>query len=582
MYAKNWSLSPRAYDVVVERGVRIRMSDGVHVVADIFRPSGSERHPAILGVHAYDPGMQSTHSMPISMRQSNAPAEAGDPYFYARRGYAHVLVNARGTGPSEGKYSNYAPREVEDYREVIDWLSKQRWCTGKVGMFGASFFSVAAKQVAATNPPALAAVWAMYGYSDFYRDKFYHGGILAQTFLTQWAKAAISNGRTESWSKKNLSPEDYADRLAVLSRNQDVMANPDLAAAVRNPEFGANGLILDVLLNPTDGPYWQERSPDLSKIRVPIVLGACWGMYALHLPAEFRAWQEVKAPKKLIVGPPIYLDRPIYQYANESLRFFDHWLKGNDTGYMEETPVQVFLTGNEGNWLEADDWPLPQTIWHPFFLHRDGLLSEHEHWPHEGATGFEDNVYNGRGRATFVTPQLVERTVVLGPAHLSLYVSSTDTDIHLFASVWDVPPEGPATLLSRGWLKASMRKTDEARARPGQKYFSMDEPKPLVPDEIVRVDINIVEIGHVFRVGHRISVKISTTDEDPPRKYLDVVGQGHQLRRNASWVSVHHDVDHPSVLHLPIIAGNRIGTFMSGGQVEREGVVGGAWELWNK
>ena len=168
-------------------------------------------------------------------------------------------------------------------------------------------------------------------------------------------------------------------------------------------------------MNPHDGPYWRERAPNLEAIKMPIVIGACWGMYGLHLPGEFRAWERITAPKKMIVGPSIYLDRPIYQYAYQSLRWFDHWLKGIDTGYMNESPIQIFLPGEDGRWVESNEWPLNQTEWHPFYLHRDGLLSEHEFWPAEGSTSYEDNVFNARGGVSFTTPPMVERTEIIGP-----------------------------------------------------------------------------------------------------------------------------------------------------------------------
>lgn len=585
MFSTQWMTSPREFDVTVERDVQVTMVDGTRISVDIFRPASDQRFPGILGVHAYDADMQSAFAMPVGIKPSNAPSEAGDPRFYARRGYVHIIMNARGTGRSEGRYSNYAAREVEDICEVIAWIAEQPWCTGKVGMFGASYFSVAAKQVAATNPPALAAVWAMYGYTDFYRDKFYHGGILNQQFLLNWARGAVSSQRIDSWCRRHLSDDEFDRRLRALEDDPNIMAVPEFVAAIRSPDAGGNPLILDVLMNAEDTEYWAERSPDVGNIKVPIMLGACWSMYGLHLPAEFRAWSQISAPKKMIIGPGIYLDRPIYQYAHESLRWFDHWLKGNDTGYMNEKPITIFPMGGEGKWLEADSWPLPETIWHPFHLHRDGLLSEHEFWPHEGATSFENNTFNGRGGANFTSPPLVERTEVLGPAKLDVYVSTTDQDVHLFVSIWDIPPDGEPTILTRGWLKGSMREVDESRSKPWSAWYPMRSPQPMVPDKPHRLQINIHELGHIFKPGHRIGLRVSADDCDVPLKYLDVVGQGHQLRRQAAWISIHHDSDHPSTLHLPIISGNRVGTFMSGGNLNNLAVgrsaAGGTWQAWN-
>jgi uncharacterized protein len=547
MFGTNWKTSERLYGVTVTRDVKIEMSDGVVLDADLFRPDSPGRFPCLLGVHAYDKAMQTTPSLPRAMQGQNAQAEAGDPNFYARRGYAHGIVNARGTGQSEGRYSHYGRRDVDDIREVIAWLAAQDWCDGNVGMFGASYFSVAAKQVAATNPPALKAVWAMYGYTDFYRDKFYHGGILARSFLTSWARH-LANVRVDPWSRANLGDEEFTRRLAALQNDRDIMAVPELAAAVKSPDAGAHPLIID-----------------LEAIRIPIMLGACWGMYGLHLPGEFRAWEHIKAPKKMLVGPPIYLDRPIYQYAYASLRWFDHWLKGLDTGFMDEPQIQMFLPGEDGRWVDGAEWPLPQTQWHPFYLHRDGLLSEHEFWPAEGGTSYEDNVFNARGGASFTTPPLVERTEVIGPARLTVFASTSDDEIFFFVTLWDVPLDGDARLLTRGWLRGSLAETDDTGSKPWQAHHTFRRNQALTPEHIYRFDINIVPTANVFKAGHRIAVRISGADDDPPRTFLDLVAEGHLLRQRPSWVTIHHDADHPSVLYLPVTSGNRIGTYMSGG-----------------
>jgi|CryBogDrversion2_2_1035213.scaffolds.fasta_scaffold00554_3 uncharacterized protein len=564
MFGKHWRLSPREHDVRIERNVSVPMSDGVTISVDIFRPASEGTFPALLGVHAYDAAMQSVPSRPQAVQGRNAQAEAGDPQFYVRRGYVQVIANARGTGRSQGEYSHYGPRDVQDIAEIIAWIAIQPWCTGKIGMFGASYFSVCAKQVAALNPPALKALFAPYGYTDFYRDKFYHGGILAHSFLTNWSKQ-LAGVRVKGWSRQNLGEEEYQRRLAQLRTNRDVMSVPELAVAVNAPEAGAHPLIVDVLMNPLDGPYWWERNPNLENIRIPMLVGASWDMYFLHLPGDFRAWEKIQAPKKMIVGPPIYLDRPIYQYAFESLRWFDHWLKDNDTGYLEEDPINLLVTGEDNRWLQASEWPLPHTIWHPFHLHSGGLLSEHEHWPHEGASSYEDNNFNSRGGVVFESPPLVERSEVIGPIPATVYASTTEPELLLFLSLWDVSPNGERKLLTRGWLRGTLRDVDAAKSKPWQHHHSFQTPSPVDTTSPSCYHINLMPIAHVFKKGHRIALRVSSSDTEAPATLFDMLSQGHLLQQRPSWVSIHHDAEHPSVLSLPITSGNRIGTFMSGG-----------------
>lgn len=563
MFGTTWALSPRAHEFVEER-IRIPVADGCELAATVFRPASEGRFPVILGVHAYDASLQSAHSVPQAMNGANAQAEAGDPRFYARRGYVHVIVNARGTGESDGSYQHYGSRDVDDIVDVIEWLGDRPWSSGRIGMFGMSYFSVAAKQAAARNPRGLAAVFAPYGYTDFYRDKFYHGGILARSFVTSWA-AHLAGVRVEGWARKNLASAEFDRRLEELRGDPDVRAVPQLVAALEEPDSGPNPLIVDVLMNPLDGPYWAARNPDLSAIRVPIVLGGCWGMFGLHLPGDLRAWEQIPAPKKLFIGPPVYVDRPVYQYAYESLRWFDHWLKDNDTGCMDEDPIQLFMPGDHGRWLAAQELPLPQTKWHPFYLHRDGLLSEHEHWPHEGATSYEDNTFNLRGSVHFTTPPMVERTEVVGNARLKLYAATTDTDLLIFASLWKIDGIGERTLLTRGWLKGSLRSVNAERSVPWLTHHNFTERRPVEPHTVHEYEVNISPTAAVLHPGERLQLQISSSDEDEPADFLNMISQGHLLRQSPSWVSVFHDEDHPSELLVPIINGNRIGTYISGG-----------------
>ena len=285
---------------------------------------------------------------------------------------------------------------------MIEWIANQPWCDGNVGMFGVSAFAVAQQQVAALNPPHLKAVFAPFGYTDFYRDKFYHGGILSHAFMRGWT-TIIDNMRYKSWCLERWGKNRYKEAISQTLQDKDLREIPYLVEALRNPDQGGNALLVDILLNPLDGDYFEERRVQYEKnIGVPAYLGGCWGIYGLHLPGAFRSWDHWRGPKKMIIGPPIYLDRPLYQYQYESLRWFDYWLKGMDNGVMEEPPITLFVTGTD-EWKTAMEWPLPETRWTPFYLHSDGLLSEHEFWPNEGSSTFEDSLFN-RGQSDLYHP----------------------------------------------------------------------------------------------------------------------------------------------------------------------------------
>ncbi len=394
MIAKSWHTSERKYGIAVEHDVAIRMSDGINLDCDIFRPHAKGKFPTILGVHPYDKSHQIAPAMPRGFDRINGSIEAGDSNFFVRRGYAHVIANVRGTGKSEGEFLNYGPQEVQDTYRIIEWIANQPWCDGNVGMFGVSYFAVAHLQVAALNPPHLKAIFAPFGYTDFYRDKFYHGGILSHGFLCTWSSSIFrkrdSSEHGANWSssaRERWGDSKFRKAIGEALQDKEIRGVPGLVEALKNPEKDANPVIVDVALNKFDGEYYQERNVKPEKIKIPAYLGACWGNYGLHLPGAFRAWENITAPKKMVIGPPLYLDRPLYQYQYESLRWFDHWLKGINNGIMEEPPIRLFVMGTD-DWKAANEWPLPETRWTPFYLHSNGLLSEHEFWPNEGCSSF--------------------------------------------------------------------------------------------------------------------------------------------------------------------------------------------------
>jgi predicted acyl esterase len=338
---------------------------------------------------------------------------------------------------------------------------------------------------------------------------------------------------------------------------------PELVEFLKNPDEGNNPVIVDMLLNPLDGPYWEERRVKYETIKVPAYIGACWGIYGLHLPAAFRSWENLKVPKKMIIGPPIYLDRPVYQLQYESLRWFDYWLKGIETQIMSEPPIRLFVMGTN-DWKEANEWPLPETKWTAFYLHDNGLLSEREHWPNEGFTSFEDSPW-GRGSLEFCSPKLVENTEIIGPIVLNLYASTTDDEVLWFISLREVDSQGNERILTRGWLRGTHREVDPKRSKLWEPFHPHTKSEPLIPDKIYEYKIPIVPTGNFFKAGSIIKLKIACID-DPPKHPLETVATGHLWRQSASRISIYHNADYPSYLLLPITKGNILGAFISGGK----------------
>jgi len=568
MFTTKWSTSARIYNIKIERNVDIPVGNGISMKADIYRPDAEGQFPVILAASPYSKEIQTMPMMPVGFSYARGWMESGDPNFYVRRGYVMAIATIRGSRGSGGTFGNIEPDPdtVKDLAEAIQWLGHQSWSSGKVGMNGVSYFSLVAKRVAMLEPSCLAALFSPYGFTDGYRDVLYRGGILAAEFMEYWLKRQAPFFNIENTLRKSWGEDKYNAAIQMALRDPEIAASPVLANALRNPDVGGNPVLLEILLNPLFNDYWRERVVDFDKgCSVPAYLGGDWGMFGLHLPGDLRAWEHWKGPKRMTLGPPIYLDRPCYQYAYESLRWFDHWLKGIDTGMMDEPPVQVFIEGT-GEWRTSHEWPLPETRWTPFYLHRGGLLSEHDFWPNEGWSNYEDSAF-ARHSLEFWSPPMVEVTELCGPSVLNLWGSTTDTDVLWFVSLLHQDAQGQERVLTRGWLRGSQRKLDTSKSKPWQPVHVHDERQPLSPNQIYEFNIEIQSIGIELKPGERIGLRIKGADNEVPVTINEDIGSGAISRPMCSIVSVHHNDDCPSHLLLPVTRGNRVGTFISGGKL---------------
>ncbi len=592
MFGRTWKLSDRKYDVIRKPNVFIPVSDGVAIDTDQFFPDTKEKVPAVLGVFAYGKG-QTMYAV---------GNESGFPDVFCRRGYAHIIMNVRGSAKSGGQYTNYGPREVQDVYEIIEWLADQPWCDGNVVMWGLSYYGVAQYQVAALRPPHLRAIMPINGYTDFYRMRYYHGGILLHD-RKGWAQGVYWDSQGQgfaSWSRERMGEAKYRAAIADALQDKEIAAVPYLVDALQNPDYAEHPLLVDMILNPFDTEYYRERSSDpvLSKITVPTYLVGHWRQYESGQSIPYHAWERIQAPKKMIVyGPPIRVDANFNTLLYEAIRWYDYHVKGIDNGIMEEPPITLFVSGANG-WRTTTDWPLPETIWTPFYLHPKGLLWEVEPWPEGGSSWFEDSIVRPGGCLKFRSEPLVQDVEAIGSSVVNLYAASTTEEVLWFIGLLDVDAEGQERLLTEGWLRGSMRAVDPAQSKPWEPYHPFLQREPLVPGEIYEFNIHVEPTAHLFKAGHRIGLRVGCTDPEPaavadaptpphpfkmapPQRYMDasahhanpqvsadLVSVGHFWSRNL-WnmvpkvVTVYHNAEHASHLALPITRGHVVGTYVN-------------------
>ncbi len=499
--------------------VRIPMRDGVRLCADVYSPQREGRYPVLLSLSPYSKDIQQNPP------QWSHAIESGATGFYVSHGYIHVIAQVRGCGLSQGQWRWFDEKERTDGYDLVEWIAAQPWCDGNVGMIGDSYWSWSQYHVAAAQPPHLRCICQCDATSDLYRDAVYPGGIYNAAFMNDWIayQTAMS-----AW------PGEVEGKLPPMNTHFEI----------------AN--------HPVDSEWWRERSAItyLDRIKVPVMSIAPQGGQ-MHFRGQLAAFPHIKSPKKLLIVPPSgfwshvrYLTDPALNA--HMLRWFNHWLKGDDNGIMQEPEVAIFDSGTR-SWSSEASYPSIRTNWTEFFLdgRSIGLVKPgHEQQP-DCYSLPESNALHVQGKPSlsYETTPLAVSLRLAGAVSFNLFASSSQIDTLWFINLLDVDREGSATQLSRGMLRASFRKVDEVHSSLGQPWHPFDRMEPLVPGEIYEFQIEMRPIFHTFKIGHRLRLTISSEDIqfNNPLRNIDVQLLPWPVRN-----AVYHDLLRPSRLILPV------------------------------
>jgi predicted acyl esterase len=519
---------PLAPGIRLDANVCVSMRDGVKIAVDIYRPEADGRYPAIFSMSPYIKELQ---QWPPELCHS---IEAGGTGFLVPRGYVHVIANQRGTGMSQGQFNYLGIEEQRDGYDLIEWIAGQPWCTGNVGMLGESQYGRIQYLVAAQQPPHLKCIVPYDSGTDRYRDS-YRGGVLGAAFYTMWAFDTM---------QQCLWPGPVEGKLPPAN------------------------LLYDWATHPEDGPYWWERSPaeHVDKIKVPMLAFAI-ANGPTHSESQLRLFREWRVPKRLIVLPPkrdhvFFLGNKV---LNELiLRWFDHWLKGIDTGIMNEPPIAI-CDGVTRQWRYEREYPLARTRWTPFYLRANpvspagrapwGLISPDR-------PGIEppdsyrtpdciETAFAGKPVLGYRSEPLEKDLRVWGPVSMTLHGSSTTADTIWFARVGEIDSKGNLNLLTYGVLRASSRELDRSKSKPGQPMHRYRDPVRPEPGKPYEYELLMIPIFHGFRAGNRIWIQIASHDLSHIM-YLHTTYTADMLPVPAV-NTVYHDEARPSHLLLPVI-----------------------------
>ena len=576
---------PSHQKMIRETDVTVPMRDGVKLCVDVYRPATDDKLPALLAFAIYNKDFQGpdmAEAMPPQPAWTplwTGPQEAGDTHFLTSRGYVHVIGSPRGVGKSEGGGS----REWDSY-DLIEWIAAQPWCDGNVGMVGISGFGAEHFHVAKQQPPHLKAIFPFdprgaYGVLGGFREE-YPGGVL---HLFRYLVGHFSAIHQHKGPPGKLpEPRETYWREAMANPDYRMYPNVFNLLAQKGQHMPP---YFDLLIDPYDKEEVVERSEaDFAKIKVPVYTGSGWYgyTYKTHLNGAQSYFANIAAPKKLMFTGPAHLERPFHSFHHEILKWYDHWLKGIDTGVMREAPVKFWVMG-ENKWREATDWPLPETEWTKLYLRNWERLtpepftpaSVDQFTPPDAFVQMPPSQTTVIQKLRYLSEPLARDTLIAGPAVLNLFAAIDQDDTNWIVVIKDVGPdvsvmtvrEGerelpknlPEREVTRGWLKASHRALDPKRSKPWKPWHPLTRAarKPVVPGEITEYSIEIMATANLFRQGHRICVEITSLD----------LPTGVAGATNAEYVpyhicssktvlhTVYHDANRPSHLLLPVIPG---------------------------
>ena len=428
----------------------VKMRDGVTIYADIYMPKTAKEDPVPLIISWSFFGKQPWHQPVQIFRPMGVPTgavskvckfESSDPLFWCYQGYAVANVDPRGIGNSEGDQIQFGTQEGRDGYDFIEWAAQQKWCSGKVGLFGNSGVAMSQWRIAAENPPHLTCIAPWEATGDQYRESLMEGGI----------------------------PGLFGGSIVVAAQGKGFIDNT-LAMAKKDPYVTS--------------PYWQDKIPQFEKITVPTYATCNWNHF--HLRGAWEGFNKIKSKKKWMRCHQVFEWPDTYNptWLQDLKLFFDRYLKDIYNGW-ELTPkirmevMDAFEYPYQTNRPESE-FPLARTQYKKLYLNAangklgDAPVKNEAEVSYDGATGLTTFDYTFR-KDTELTGYMKLRMWVEAKGH---------DDMDLFITIKKLSTkdeELPVTIFGTerhpgawGKLRVSARHLDEEKSTEYQPVHTHD------------------------------------------------------------------------------------------------------------
>jgi putative CocE/NonD family hydrolase len=567
--AINAAQSQTLFQVVIENGVRIKMRDGVSLVADIYRPKGEGKFPVLLERTPYD-----------------RKGESGMAYDLSGHGYVVVLQDTRGRFESGGEFYPFRYESKDGY-DTVEWAAQLSYADGKVGMFGGSYVGATQMLAAMARPPHLVAIFPYVTASEYYDGWTYQSGVLMQWFTSSWT-SLLTVDTLRRRAEGDLRPKAWVATLPV--ENYPLLSLPTPASLA--PYFH------DWMEHERNDAYWQgwRVSDHYREMNVKGLHGAGW--HDLFLKGSIKNYAGLRAEgnspdsrdgQRLLIGPwahaptspegkvgdVVFGKSAVLDITGTALKWFDYTLKGLQNEYATAAPVRLFVMG-DNVWRDEHEFPLARTRYTKYYLHSsqgangpagDGELSvtapaaerpdQFDYDPKNpvptiggrlccGAAvppgPFDQRPNESRPDVLiYSTPPLEKDLEVTGFVSLGLYASTSAVDTDFTALLADVDQSGYARFLTDGIVRARYRNTSE-------------RPEVIVPGQVYKYTIDLWATSNVFKKGHRLRLYVSSSNfprfNRNPNTGEPMLGASRLVNARQT---IYHDGKYSSALTLPVI-----------------------------
>jgi len=563
------------YPVALQRGVPVKMRDGVILRADIYRPQAEGRFPVLLQRTPYNKNGGTAFGLKA-----------------ASQGYIVVVQDVRGRFTSEGEWYTFK-NESNDGYDTVEWAAALPYSNGKVGMWGGSYVGATQMLTAIAHPPHLAGICPVVTASNYHENWTYQGGAFEQWFNQSWTSGLAQDTLNRAVMKKTNA---LLSEWKLPLSSYPLFNSPD-SSGIPSTTDSLAAYYLDWLAHPSYDEYWKSISIEerYGEITVPALTVAAW--YDIFQGGSLRNYTGIKAHGGseaarhgqhllVVIGGHAGSGQKIgdvdfgtaaaeYDEDDVTLRWYDYLFKGVQNNFASKA-VKIFVMG-ANQWREEDDWPLARARSTKYFLHSKGTANSlggsgtlspvppqsepFDHYvydpsnpvPTVGGPLCCDSAHLPPGPRdqrkvetrddvlVYSTPAFVQDTEITGPVIFELFAKSSAVDTDFAAKLVDVAPDGFAQNLTEGIVRARYR-------------GSREKATLMNPGQVYKFTIDLWSTSTVFRKGHALRLEVSSSNFPRFDRNLNT---GEDLASAQRFISatnaVYHDAEHPSALILPVV-----------------------------